>query len=126
MFFKNSEKLEGSNILKTSNKRTLAPSDITSNNSVIYIAKLRKKTKVYFVPTEITYDIEQEDNLILKQNQPLILIDLQKNKINEEKSDILKVVQYKEILATEKNYKYVTDLVVDKKELYKNITIESR
>ena len=51
---------------------------------------------------------------------------MQKNKINEEKSDILKVVQYKEILATEKNYKYVTDLVVDKKELYKNITIESR
>ena len=126
VFFKNSEKLEGSNILKTSNKRTLAPRDITSNNSVIYIAKLRKKAKVYFVPTEITYDIEQEDNLILKQNQPLILIDLQKNKINEEKSDILKVVQYKEILATEKNYKYVTDLVVDKKELYKNITIESR
>lgn len=126
VFFKNSEKIENSIILKTSNKRTLAPSNITSDNRVIYIAKLRKKTKVYFVPTEITYDIEQEDNLILKQNQPLILIDLQKNKINDEKSDILKVVQYKEVIKTAKNYKFVTDLIVDKKELYKNITIESR
>ena len=126
VFFKNSEKIVDSRILKASNKRTIAPSNIISDNSLIYIAKLRKKTKVYFVPTEITYDIEQEDNLILKQNQPLILIDLQKNKINEEKSDILKVVQYKEVIKTEKNYKYVTDLVVDKKELYKNITIESR
>lgn len=126
VFFKKSEKLEESIVLKTSNKRTLAPADITSDNLVIYIAKLRKNTKVYFVPTEITYDMEQEDNLVLKQNQPLILIDLQKNKIKEEKSDILKIVQYKEIIKTEKNYKYVTELVVEKKELYKNITIESR
>ena len=126
VFFKGSEKLENSNILKTSNKRTLAPVNGASDNLVIYIAKLRKKAKVYFVPTEITHDIEQEDNLILKQNQPFILIDLQKNKIKEEKSDILKVVQYKEIMKTEKNYKYVTELVVEKKERYKTITIESR
>ena len=126
VFFKNSEKIVDSRILKASNKRTIAPSNIISDNSLIYIAKLRKNTKVYFVPTEITYDIEQEDNLILRQNQPLILIDLQKNKINEEKSDILKVVQYKEVIKTEKNYKYVTDLIVDKKEQYKSITIESR
>ncbi len=126
VFFKNGRDLDETLMIKSSNKRTLAPSSITTNNELIYIAKLKKDTQVYFVPTEITYDIEQEDTLILKQNQPLILIDLQKNKINDEKSDILKVVQYEEILQSERNYKYVTTLKIKKIEQYKKITIESR
>lgn len=126
VFLKHDNNIEFPTILTASNKRVFAPSQETSSKEMIYIIRLKKNSQIYFVPTKIAHDIEQEDTLMLQPNHPLILIDLKKNKIIEEKSDILKVVHYERVIQEEKNIKYVTGLKEINTELYKNISIERR
>ena len=87
---------------------------------------MKKNALVYFIPNEITHDIENDEILIQKNNQPFFLIDLQKNNIQYSTSDIIKIVRYQNEIKTENNRTIVTNLISTKVDQYKNIVIERK
>ena len=125
-FFKDNKLITGSNFLAASNKRTLSPTQCKGENDINYIALLKKNALVYFIPNEITHDIENDEILIQKNNQPFFLIDLQKNNIQYSTSDIIKIVRYQNEIKTENNRTIVTNLISTKVDQYKNIVIERK
>ena len=126
VFFKDNKIIKASNFLAASNKRMLAPAQYQGENDTNYIALLKKNSKVYFIPNEITYDIENDEILIQKNNQPFFLIDLKKNNFKYSSSDIIKIVRYQNKMICENKITIVTDLVSTKIDQYKNIIIEGK
>ena len=124
VFFKDKKLITAEKFIQASNKRALAPVQTKDENDVNYIALLKPKTAVYFIPEEIAYDFANDDSLIKKSNQPFFLIDLQKNSIKNSKSDILKIVRYENVLKKENDICLVTELKSQKVDQYKNIVIE--
>ena len=126
VFFKDNKMIRASIFLAASNKRMLAPTQYQGENDTNYIALLKKNSKVYFIPNEITYDIENDEILIQKNNQPFFLIDLKKNNIKYSNSDIIKIVRYQNEMTCENKTTIVTDLISTKVDQYKNIIIEGK
>ena len=90
VFFKENKVITTQNFLAASTKRILSPSQNNLENDINYIALLKKDTPVYFAPIELTFDLENDDMLIQKENQPFLLIDVQKSSIQNTNSDIIK------------------------------------
>jgi len=126
VFFKGKKRITPQRFIEASNKKVLTPSLELEDNEVTYLATLKKDTEVYFVPTEITNDIESEETLIQKENQPYFYISLTTNKIIEEKNDILKVVSYEMQKKLINNITTVTSLISEKVNQYKKVVIEKR
>ena len=126
LFFKENKYITAENFLATSTKRILSPSQNDQENDINYIALVKKDTYVYFAPIEITYDLENDDTLIQKNNQPFFLIDVQKNRIHSENSDIIKIVRYQTVKEKENNLTIVTDLKRVKIDEYRYVTIERK
>ena len=126
VFFKENKYITAENFLATSTKRILSPSQNDQENDINYIALVKKDTYVYFAPIEITYDLENDDTLIQKNNQPFFLIDVQKNRIHSENSDIIKIVRYQTVKEKENNLTIVTDLKRVKIDEYRYVTIERK
>lgn len=124
VFFKANKVLDNIEYLAVTNKRTQAPSQNLGENEIEYIASIKKSTKVYFIPTEITYDLASDDTLIQKKNQPFFLIDVQKNTINTEKSDIIKIVRYQLEKKQVEQETIAVDIKSQKIDQYKKIIIE--
>lgn len=124
VFFKANKVLDNIEYLAVTNKRTQAPSQNLGENEIEYIASIKKSTKVYFIPTEITYDLASDDTLIQKKNQPFFLIDVQKNTINTEKSDIIKIVRYQLEKKQVEQETIAVDIKSQKVDQYKKIIIE--
>ena len=68
----------------------------------------------------------EHDTLIQKNNQPYFLIDVQKNRIHSENSDIIKIVRYQAVKEKENNLTIVTDLKRVKIDEYRYVTIERK
>lgn len=124
VFFKDKKIITAKKYLQASNKKSLAPVQDKDENDLNYIAVLKSKTLVHFIPEEISYDYENDDTLIKRTKMPFFLIDLQKNTIKNLKSDIIKIVKYKPIFQNEKDIMIVSDLISQKIEQYKKIEIE--
>lgn len=124
VFFKDKKIITAKKYLQASNKKSLAPVQDKNENDLNYIAILKSKTLVHFIPEEISYDYENDDTLIKRTKMPFFLIDLQKNTIKNLKSDIIKIVKYKPIFQNEKDIMIVSDLISQKIEQYKKIEIE--
>ncbi len=126
VFFKDQKSISPVSYLKTSSKRNLAPIQIDGENDITYIATLKKGAAVYFIPEEIIPDVENDELLVLQGGRPYFLCDMKKNTIKEEKSDILKVVEYSEEKETQGLITVVTNLKSKKIHLFKYITIERK
>ena len=114
------------NFLAASTKRILSPSQNNLENDINYIALLKKDTPVYFAPIELTFDLENDDMLIQKENQPFLLIDVQKSSIQNTNSDIIKIVKYQAVKEKKENITVVTDLKRVKIDEYRYVTIERK
>ena len=91
-----------------------------------FIASLKKGSPVFFIPNEITYDIENDENLIQKTKQPFFLIDMQKNELSKTNSDIINVVRYQNVFETQDKMNIVTNLKSINVDQYKKIEIERK
>ena len=124
VFFKDKKIITSKDYLFASNKRALSPTQTKGENDMNYIAILKKGAYVYFIPNEITYDIENDENLIQKNDQPFFLIDMQKNHIESTNSDIINVVRYQNEMKKEEKFTLVTNLVSVNVDQYKKVVIE--
>ncbi len=125
VFFKDNKVICSSDFISASNKRILAPTQYQGED-INYIALLKKNAKVYFIPNEITYDIENDDVFIQRKNQPFFLIDLKKNIIKYPNSDIIKIIRYQNETTSEDKMTIVTDLISTKVDQYRDIIIEGK
>ncbi|MBR1679891.1 MAG: hypothetical protein IJ704_04550 [Bacilli bacterium] len=95
VYFKDQKKLSSKSLLIASSKKNMAPCQLLGEQDVLYVCTLKKGSCLYYVPKEITYDVDQENTLVVKSGNPYFVIPLQKNSIKGEKSDIITVVEYK-------------------------------
>ena len=126
VFFKENKVITTQKFLAASTKRILSPSQNNLENDINYIALLKKDTPVYFAPIELTFDLENDDMLIQKENQPFLLIDVQKSSIQNTNSDIIKIVKYQAVKEKKENITVVTDLKRVKIDEYRYVTIERK
>ena len=84
-------KILTNSILIASSKKSCMPK-LDSNNPCEYIVKLKKDALVNYVPSKLTIDITKDDKIVLKDNNPLFIINCKKNNIIIEKNDIIKVL----------------------------------
>ena len=122
VFFKGTIPKEG--VICASNKRFQAPLNGISEIETTYIVTLKKGVKIYFVPTEITYDINSYDNLVLQQNKPFFLIPLKYNRVKYQNNDTIKVTKYELVTKNENDLTIVTDLKSTAISKYQEIVIE--
>ena len=125
VFFKGPKIIKAEDYLFASNKRILSPSQ-NKENDMNFIASLKKGSPVFFIPNEITYDIENDENLIQKTKQPFFLIDMQKNELSKTNSDIINVVRYQNVFETQDKMNIVTNLKSINVDQYKKIEIERK
>lgn len=123
LFFKDGKQITKKKYLEASNKKLLAPSQKIEDNDVTYLATIKESTSVYFIPSEITYDFTQEDTLIQRNEQPFFLIDMEKNEIKEESSEIIKVAVYSSVSKKTEIGTIVIDLKNTRLDQYKKIII---
>ncbi len=124
VFLKDNKKITSS-YLKASSKRLLAPIQNVGENDCFYIASLKKGTSVLFLPEEIVED-ETDEGFYLQKDCPYFLIDLEKNRISNENSDIIKVVEYTFEKHLEEKVTVVHRIVRNKVNLYKKIVVERK
>ncbi len=122
VFFKSQKKVNPKTFLKTSSKRILSPIQSIGDNDCAFIAEVEKNVEVLFIPEEITTDLN-DDTLQLKKDTPYLLIDLEKNKLDDENSDIIRVVDYEVEKKCEDKLTIITDLKSKKVNLYKKVGI---
>ena len=122
VFFKGTIPKEG--VICASNKRFQAPLNGINESETTYIVTLKKGVKIYFVPTEITYDINSYDNLVLQQNKPFFLIPLKYNRVKYQNNDTIKVTKYELVTKKENDLTIVTDLKSTAISKYQEIVIE--
>ena len=122
VFFKGTIPKEG--VICASNKRFQAPLNGINESETTYIVTLKKDAKIYFVPTEITYDINSYDNLVLQQNKPFFLIPLKYNRVKYQNNDTIKVTKYELVTKNENNLTIVTDLKSTAISKYQEIVVE--
>ena len=121
MFLK-SDELNFKNYLVGSLKKDNMP--IYNNEGIIYKIILKKGTLVSFIDKELVRNID--DQLDLKQNSSLFLINLKKNIISLENSDIIKVIKINKFEQTIKNIMIVTGVKTEKIDFYKEIEVKGR
>ena len=123
--FKDLKKIPERPYLKASSKRNFAPSEEIGENDVTYIAKVKEGVSVLFISKELLPDIENDDALKIEE-RPYFYIDLEKNHILSENSDIIKVVDYEGIETKKDKLTIMTDLKRKKINLFEHITIERK
>ena len=99
---------------------------IDSNNPCIYIVSLKKGTLINFVPFKLTIDITNDDKIVLKENNPLFIMDCQKNKIIEDNSDIIEVSKIKILEKKTTDIITVSKIKIYETTKYKKIRIERK
>ncbi len=124
VFFKCEKKLNDSNYIIASSKKSCMP--ITNNlvNPVTFIATLKKNALFYFLPNELAFDITNEEQLQIKENNPLFIINGEKNIVKNKNSDIIKVAKFQIEQTSYKNCILVTDIKKTYDEQYQEIIIE--
>lgn len=123
VYFKCSKYLDDVKYIEASSKSSLAPSLKLEDNELNYIVKLKKGSKIYYIPDSISYDVMEDDLLILKNKEPYFIIDMEKNKIINKNSDIIKVVNYTCKLIKKDDYSCMSDYKNTKVSRYINIEI---
>ena len=123
VYFKCSKYLDDVKYIEASSKSSLAPSLKLEDNELNYIVKLKKGSKIYYIPDSICYDVMEDDLLILKNKEPYFIIDMEKNKIINKNSDIIKVVNYTCKLIKKDDYSCMSDYKNTKVSRYINIEI---
>ncbi len=118
-----SNKILINDIIIASSKVSCMPK-LDNDNPCEYIVRLKNKTLINFVPAKLTIDITNDDKIILKDNNPLFIIDCKKNNIIKEKDDIIKVAKIK--IAEKKTTDIITvsKIKIDSIKCYRNIQIE--
>lgn len=110
--------------LKTSSKRSLAPTQKTGKNDVLYIGHIGKGNLVCFIPNEIVEDIYNEDTLILSEKRPFILLPCENCIISDKISDIIRVVDFVPKKEDSDQITIVRDLIESKVMLFKQVNVE--
>lgn len=110
--------------LKTSSKRSLAPTQKAGKNDVLYIGHVEKGTLVYFIPNEIVEDVYNEDTLILSEKRPFMLLPHENCIISDKFSDIIRVVDFIPKKENSDQITIVRDLVENKVMLFKQVNVE--
>ena len=126
VYFKDQKLLSNKDYLIASKKRNMAPCQLLGEQDILYVCTLKKGSQVYYIPKEITYDLEQEDAFVLKSGNPYFFIDRKKNTINGENSDIIRVVEYKGKKWKENGYVVIKDIHSIKVVQIRKIVIERK
>ena len=126
VYFKDCKVLCAKKYLETSTKKYLAPSQTFGEDEIIYVALLKKNALVYYIPKEVSFDIDQDDLFIVKNQCSCFLIDLEKNAIKDKKSDIITVVEYRGQKKKEANYVIVSHAKSIKVRQIKKVVIERK
>ena len=92
-----------------------------------YIATLKKNTEFYFLPKELIIDIKNDDQLLLKENMRVFIINNEKINVFYDKSDIIKVATYQISENIEdKDANIITKIRNSKIDQYQKIIIERK
>ena len=122
MFFEGNKILTTSLLLASVKKACMPRLD--SNNPCIYIVSLKKDSLINFVPSKLTIDITNEDKIILKEGNPLFIIDIEKNNTISKKDDIIRVAKIKIVEKKTTDIITVTKIKTEEIVCYKKIEIE--
>ena len=117
------DKILTNDILVASSKKSCMPK-LDSNNSCEYIVNLKKKTLINYVPSKLTVDIANDDKIVLKENNPLFIIDCKKNNIIKENNGIIKVAKIKIVEKKTTDIIIISKIKIEEIKCYKNIEIE--
>lgn len=94
VFFQGTIQKKETPFIYASTKKSCMPIASEKSLLVTYIALLKKGTRIYFSPKELLPDISNEEQIILKDNCPIIAIDRKKNIVKNDFSDIIKIARY--------------------------------
>ncbi len=122
MFFEGNKVLT-TNLLIASSKKACMPK-LDSNNPCIYIVNLKKNSLINYVPSKLTIDITNEDKIVLKEGNPLFIIDIKKNNILKTNNDIIKVARIKILEKKTTDIITVSKIKTESITCYKKIEIE--
>ena len=126
VYFKDQKALSNKDYLIASNKRNMAPCQLLGEQDILYVCTLKKGSQVFYIPKEITYDLDQEDAFVVKSGNPYFFIDRKKNTIKGENSDIIRVVEYKGKKLKENGYVVIKDIHSVKVVQIRKIVIERK
>ncbi len=96
------------------------------SNPVKYIVTLRKGCKVYYVPSKLVIDHVNDDKIVLKEGNSLLLVDLKKNIIYDENDDIIKVARIRILEKKTTDVVTVSKIKTEKVDCYKRIVMERK
>ena len=125
LFFKEQEALNSDYIIG-STKKSCMPISNSSKDLITYVVTIKKDSKVYFTPQKLDIDIQNEDLLYFKNNCPIFIVDLEKNSLKSENSDIIKISRYEIEKQTIDDVVVINKLKIDKVDNYKKIYIERK
>ena len=122
MFFEGNKVLT-TNLLVASSKKNCMPK-LDSNNPCTYVINLKKNALINYVPSKLTIDITNEDKIVLKEGNPLFIIDIEKNNTINKKDDIIKVAKVKIFEKKTTDIIIVSKIKTEEIKCYKRIEIE--
>ncbi len=122
LYFKTDRNIT-SNLIIASSKKACMPK-FDSDEPCYYIMMLKKGSVINFVPSKLTNLVTNDDKIVLKDGNPLFIIDLEKNKFISDNNGIIKVVNVKIDGKATTDIVTVTKVKIDKIDYYKNVVVE--
>ena len=123
-YFEDSKILKKKTIMASSKKSCMPRCDC--ENPCKYFGIIRKGSLVNFVPSKLIIDYTNDDKIVLKEGNPLFIVDIEKNNLIKVNNDIIKVAKVKILEKKTTDYVTVSKIKTEDIICYKKFEIERK